>query len=807
VTERDTGGKAVDPVEVLETSPNLPVRQLDGLPSTLPILISTAGPIFPGMMSPVALLDKRAEQTAEQAGLFVGIVAVRPGAVGEGPLDVQQLYEVGCAARLMQKAAGPDGQPTVIVRSISRLQIRRYIKTDTVLLAEVDYPDEIVRDAREVEALHKQAIQSFRELVRISPEIPDEVLQILDQATDPGQFADFVAFNLGKDVAAKQGILTSFEVDGRLRSALALAEKDLDLAQLGAKLRDEIREKMEGRQREHYLREQLKAIRRELGDEVDQPEQDRETYLEKIEAAGMPEVARERAIKELGRLTQLPAEASEHHVIRNYLDWLVELPWSAASDEELDVGRAVRVLDEDHHGLREVKDRIVEFLAVRKLRPEQHGAIICLVGPPGVGKTSLGRSVARAMGREFYRLSLGGMRDEAEIRGHRRTYVGAMPGKIIQGLRRVKTRNPVFMLDELDKLSSDGRGDPSSALLEVLDPAQNNSFEDLYIDLPFDLSRVMFIATANVAAQIPRPLLDRTELITLSGYIPSEKQAIGRTYLLPRQLAAHGIDRSQLKVGARAMAAVVDRYTREAGVRELERVLGRVCRKVAARVAALPEGMKPPQVTLTPDNMAEFLGPRRYFTELVQRVRQPGVVVGLAWTSVGGEILFVEATSMPGRGGLQLTGRLGDVMSESAHIALSLVRSRASQFGIPDALFRERAIHLHVPSGAVPKDGPSAGVAMTCALLSLLWRGTGRAAKARVAMTGEITLRGAVLPVGGLREKVIGAKRAGIKTIVVPGQNRPDVEEIPEAVKRGLKFVYADEIDEAVTAVIARPTS
>ena len=494
----------------------------------------------------------------------------------------------------------------MIVRSITRLQIRRYIKADTVLMAEVDYPDEIVRDAREVEALHQQAVQSFRELVRISPEIPDEVLQILDQATDPGQFADFVAFNLGKDVAAKQAILTSFEVDGRLRSALALIEKDLDLAQLGAKLRDEIREKMEGRQREHYLREQLKAIRRELGDEVDQPEQDRESYLDKIEAAKMPEVARVRALKELDRLTQLPAEASEHHVIRNYLDWLVELPWSAVSDEELDVGRAVRVLDEDHHGLREVKERIVEFLAVRKLRPEQHGAILCLVGPPGVGKTSLGRSVARAMGREFYRLSLGGMRDEAEIRGHRRTYVGAMPGKIIQGLRRVGTRNPVFMLDELDKLGSDWRGDPSSAMLEVLDPAQNNAFEDHYIDLPFDLSSVMFIATANVAAQIPRPLLDRTELIHLSGYIPygeaghrshatSAPPAGGPRH---RPLAAQGRRRGRWRRWSTATPA-------RRGCGSWSGCIGRVCRKVAARVAALPEGMRLPQVTLTTaDNMA-----------------------------------------------------------------------------------------------------------------------------------------------------------------------------------------------------------
>jgi len=762
------------------------------------------GPIFPGMMSPMLLPDERGQKTLEQASTpFVGVVAPRPGAEGaDTPLDIRLLYEVGVVARQVQRMRSPEGLPGVVVLSARRMRIRRFIKSDTLLLAEVEYPEDVVRDQLEVDALLRRARQSFAELLSLDPAVPEQMRRTVEELVEPGPFADFAAFNLGKDIETKQGVLASFELDARLRGAMLLIEKELDLARLGAKLRDEIRQKIEDRQKEHYLREQLQAIRRELGEEVDQRELDRETYLNKIEAAGMPEEADRRARRELERLSLLPPEAAEYHVIRTYLDWLVDLPWSQLGAEELDINRARQILDEDHHGLAEVKERIVEFLAVRKLNPARQAAILCLVGPPGVGKTSLGRSVARATGRAFHRISLGGMRDEAEIKGHRRTYVGAMPGKIIQGLRRVGQRNPVFMLDELDKLSSDWRGDPASAMLEVVDPAQNFTFEDLYIDLPFDLSQVMFIATANVASQIPAPLLDRMELIGLSGYIPQEKQAIGRRYLFPRQLRAHGLTGGHLKLTRPALAAIVDGYTREAGVRELERMIGRVCRKVAARVAALPARKAPGQVVVTRDNLPRFLGPRRYHIELVQRCRHPGVAVGLAWTPVGGEILFIEASSMDGRGQLKLTGKLGSVMNESAQLALSLIRSRADRYGIPQTTFKERDIHLHVPAGAVPKDGPSAGVAMTCALLSLLWRGKGRIVRARVAMTGEITLRGNVLPVGGIKDKVIGARRAGIKTVVLPAQNEPDVLEIPEQVRRGLKFIYVTEIDQAVEAVL-----
>ncbi len=782
---------------------SVPAKLTDRLPRQVPILLSPQGPVFPGMMTPIPLMDPRQEKALAEAQPFVGMVAQRPFQGEEGKLArVETLYHVGTVGRPVRPVQMPDESAGIAVGGFKRMRIVRFLEKDALLLAEVEYPEDVIEDDRRVRALHQQVRASFKALSKVSSEIPDEIGEILDRINEPGPMADFVAANLAPDVATKQNMLADFVIDSRLRQALKIVEEALDLARLGAKLQEEIRETIEGRQKEHYLREQMTAIRRELGEEVDQRELDRETYERKIDQAAMPEHAEERARKELDRLLMLPQEASEYHVTRNYLDWLVEIPWSAESDDQLDIQRTRKILDEDHHGLEEVKQRIVEFLAVRKLRQDQSGAILCLVGPPGTGKTSLGRSIARAMDREYVRVSLGGMRDEAEIKGHRRTYVGAMPGKLIQGLKRAGTRNPVFVLDELDKLGSDWRGDPSSAMLEVLDPAQNTTFEDLYIDLPFDLSRVFFVATANVESQIPAPLRDRMEIIHLSGYIPSEKKAIGRKYLLPRQIEAHGLRKKDVQLPARTMEAIVDHYTREAGVRELERQIGRVCRKIAARVAELDDPKRAEPTKVTVDDLPEYLGPRRHFHDLVERTRRPGVVNGLAWTPFGGEVLFIEATTMPGNGRLQLTGKLGDVMNESARIAYSVIKSRAEEFGIPREVFRDGDIHLHVPAGAVPKDGPSAGVAMTVALLSLLWRGKGKAARARVAMTGEITLRGQVLPVGGIKEKVIGAKRAGIKTVVVPKRNEPDVEEIPDKVRRGLTFVYAESIDQAVEAVL-----
>ena len=789
--------------EILEGEPTMPARMADTLPAVLPVLVSGEGPIFPGMMSPIPLTDERAKHSYEAAGTHVGIIAARPHGYSAGePTQVDRLYHMGCVAQVVRPIQISGDVDGVLVAGFKRVQVRRYIQSDTALLAEMEYPEERVSDGRVLAALFQRLREGLKELAKISPDLPDAVAEIVDKIAQPGALADFVAANLEADPVGRQEILADLELCSRLRRALTVVEARLDIARLGAKIQGEIRSKIETHQRQHYLREQMTAIRKELGEEVDQHEADRDNYLTKIAEAAMPAEAEARARKELDRMLMLSAEASEYHVIRNYLDWLVELPWSKTSDEKIDVQRARKILDEDHHGLDEVKSRIVEFLAVRKLRADAQGAILCLVGPPGVGKTSLGQSIARATGREYVRVSLGGMRDEAEVKGHRRTYVGAMPGKLIQSLKRAGTRNPVFVLDELDKLGSDWRGDPSSAMLEVLDPAQNNAFQDHYIDLPFDLSQVMFVATANVESQIPGPLRDRMEIIHISGYIPAEKREIGRKYLLPRQLEAHGLTRNHLKVSAKAMSAIIDGYTREAGVRELERMLGRACRKVAAGVATLDDPATADTVTLTLDNLREFLGPRRFFHDAVERKRRRGVVTGLAWTPFGGEVLFIEATIMPGNGRLQLTGQLGDVMNESARIAWTLIKAHAEQFGIPRELLTKNDVHLHVPAGAVPKDGPSAGVAMVNALLSLLWKGKGKAPKARTAMTGEITLRGAVLPVGGIRDKVIGAKRAGIKTVVLPGRNRPDVEEIPPHVIRGLKFVFVDEIEEAVKVVL-----
>ena len=792
--------------EILEgDDTGIPARMTDTLPSVLPVLVSGEGPIFPGMMSPIPLADDRARHSYKAAGSHVGVIAARPHGYRPGEAtEVDRLFHVGCVAQVVKPVQMDEDTGGVLVAGVKRMQVRRYIRTDTALLAELEYPDERVHDGRELAALFQRLREGLKELATTSPDLPEAVGDIVDKIAQPGALADFVAANLESDPVGRQDILADLELCSRLRRALTVVEQRLDIARLGAKIQGEIRSKIETHQRQHYLREQMTAIRRELGEEVDQHESDRDQYLTKIAEAAMPQEAEERARKELDRLLMLSAEASEYHVIRNYLDWLVELPWSKASEEKIDVKRARKILDEDHHGLDEVKARILEFLAVRKLRADAQGAILCLVGPPGVGKTSLGQSIARATGREYVRVALGGMRDEAEIKGHRRTYVGAMPGKLIQSLKRAGTRNPVFVLDELDKLGADWRGDPSSALLEVLDPAQNNAFSDHYIDLPFDLSQVMFIATANMESQIPGPLRDRMEVIHISGYIPAEKKQIGRKYLLPRQIEAHGLASRHLKVPARAMTAIIDGYTREAGVRELERMLGRACRKVAAEVATLDDPAEAGTVTLDPDNLREFLGPKRYIHDVIERSRRPGVVTGLAWTPFGGEVLFIEATIMPGNGRLQLTGKLGDVMNESARIAWTLIKAHAEEFGIPRKLLTGSDVHLHVPAGAVSKDGPSAGVAMVSALLSLLWKGKGKAPRARVAMTGEITLRGRILPVGGIRDKVIGAKRAGIKTVVLPGDNRPDVEEIPPHVVRGLKFVFVDEIEEAVEVVLGK---
>jgi ATP-dependent Lon protease len=819
--------------------PDEATKALVALGQTLPggafVLVVDDVVLFPGMVLPLMLASGSQGQTTldqveTHGGNLLAVIARRPrkgagagnaaadgagdGATAEpGPgtppdaevLDLNDVYNIGCLGRVMRSARMPDGRTGVLLSGIKRLRVRGYKRTRPVLFAEVEYPDEIIRDVRQVEALDQAARKAFEELMPLQGSLPEELRAAPSQVEGAGQFADFCAAVLPMDLERRQGFLSSFELDSRIRSLGEYLERELDLAKLAGQARDEIRKKVETQQREMYLREQLQAIRRELGEEVDAKDSEVERFRRLIQERGLPEEAARRVREELDRFKVLPAEAAEYHVIRTYLDWLVELPWQARSTENMDLDGARAILEADHYGLEEVKARFIEFLAVRKLKPGQHGVILCLAGPPGVGKTSLGQSIARATGRNFHRVSLGGMRDEAEIKGHRRTYVGAMPGKIIQGLRRVGTRNPVFMLDEIDKLGSDWRGDPSSALLEVLDPAQNHAFSDHYLDVPFDLSEVMFIATANSLDTIPEPLRDRMEIIEIPGYIPDEKREIAKRYLVPRQLDANGITARQLKLNAAAIDGVVNDYTREAGVRELERQIGRIARKVATRVASAKAGARVAPVTVTPATLAEFLGPARFRSEMDALVDRPGVAVGLAWTPTGGDVLFIEALKTKGNGQLRLTGRLGEVMTESAHIAKSLVRARAAELGIDDKVFSEYDVHLHVPAGAVPKDGPSAGITLATALASLL---TGRKVKPRLAMTGEVTLRGAVTPIGGLRNKLVAARRAGVRTVVLSEANSPDLQEVPERVRAGMEFIMVREIDEvwrAAGLLEARP--
>jgi ATP-dependent Lon protease len=843
--EKGDGAQTVHEPEIILTPKALAKveQQLPGLIFVLPVQENV---LFPGLVLPLALQDKRDLATLEQArsqSAFLGIVTVRPEEVedahGETAKDVQgntqgnssggkesatasppgrstltasepalkkkepdNFYEIGCAGKIVQVVNLPGDRTGVMVVGLRRMRVKKWVRLDPVIIAEVDYPDETIKDVRESRALERELKSAFEELVSARPDMREEGLQILEKVEGPARLTDFVAGNLGLPVTDRQGLLATFEIDARLRQLLSLLERELDLARLGEKVRNEIKDKVEKHQRDFYLREQLKAIRHELGEEKDEKQVEVGEYSQRIEEAKMPPEAEKRAKYELKRLSILPQEAAEYHVIRTYLDWLTELPWSKTTEDNEDINRAEQILNEDHYGLEEVKERIVEFLAVRKLRPKQEGAILCLVGPPGVGKTSLGQSVARAMGRKFHRISLGGMRDEAEIRGHRRTYVGALPGRILQGLRRIGTKNPVFMLDEIDKLTADYRGDPSSALLEVLDPAQNDNFNDNYLEVPFDLSSVMFIATGNYAGRIPKPLYDRMEIITIPGYIPDEKVKIASRYLVPRQIEGHGLESSSLKIHQRALKKIVSKYTREAGVRELERRIARICRKVAADVAR-GKIKKKKKVKITPADLEDYLGRPKYRDDVQVRARRAGVAVGLAWTPFGGDVLFVEAARMSGQGDLQVTGKLGDVMSESAHIAASVVRANGMRWDVAEDAFRENKIHIHVPEGAVPKDGPSAGVTLATALVSLLSNsGRGVPIKARVAMTGELTLRGAVLPVGGIREKVVAAKRAGVRTVILPRANEPALHELPERVKKGLDFVLVEEFEEVLRAAM-----
>jgi ATP-dependent Lon protease len=761
------------------------------VPETLPVMPLRDLVLFPGLVQPLNVGRERSLALAQDVVVkdrVFAVTAQKDDAVEEPDFD--ELYGIGCAVRVLKLMPLSEGNQTVIVQAFSRIRLDPPVQVDPYFVAPVTAMPDEVQDDREMEALVRSARDLMSRIIDLSPRIPPEASAVVAGIESPGSLADFIAANMNISIEEKQDLLAETDVAKRLRTVTDVMQREIEVLEIANKIQTDAREKIESTQREYYLREQLKAIQRELG-EADEKTQLIDQLRGDLEQADLPEEVQAEADRELSRLEAMPVQAPDFNVVRTYLEYLAELPWETESEDRLDLQRAADILDKDHYGLEQPKKRIVEYLAVRKLRQDLRGPILCLVGPPGVGKTSLGQSIARAMGRKFVRMSLGGMRDEAEIRGHRRTYVGALPGRIIQELRKVGVRNPVFMLDEVDKLGHDWRGDPTSALLEVLDPEQNSTFTDHYLDVPFDLSRVLFIATANVLDPVPPALKDRMEVIALPGYVEDEKLGIAQRYLVPRQREEHGLKGKQVRFTKGGLRRIIRYYTHEAGVRNLEREIAAVCRGVARRIS---QG-ETDTVTLTGKTAAEFLGPEKHLPEVKLRTSTPGVATGLGWTAYGGDILFVEATGMPGSGKMSLTGQLGDVMKESAEAALSYIRSRAETWGIDPEALRKRDLHVHVPAGAIPKDGPSAGITIFSALVSLL---TDRSVSSDVAMTGEMTLRGLVLPVGGIKEKVLAAKRAGIHTVVLPERNRKDFEDISDDIRKDLAVHYVGHVDDVI---------
>lgn len=787
----------------------------DQIPSELPILPLRGVVVYPQTAVPLTIGQPRSIRLVDDvmAGedRLIGLVASKNPEL-DTP-EPEDLYSVGTVAIVHRLFRAPDGSIRLLVQGLARFRLGEFVHLDPYLKANVEIFPEMMGDDVEVEALARNARDQFEHIAEMIPSIPRELVASVVGLEDPLQTIYTIANFQRMDLNDAQELLELDPVLEKLRKLITILTHEVEMLEIGQKIQNEARSEIDKVQREYFLREQLKAIQRELG-EGDEQTVEAEEFRQKIQVAEMPEEAEKMARRELDRLSRLPSAAAEYGVIRTYLDWLVSLPWSISTQDDLDISRARKVLDQDHYGLKDVKERILEFLAVRKLKEERkaefeaeqnvdairrvrEGVILCFVGPPGVGKTSLGQSIARALGRKFIRISLGGVRDEAEIRGHRRTYIGAMPGRILQAIRRVETRNPVFMLDEVDKLTYDFHGDPASALLEVLDPEQNVEFRDHYLEVGFDLSQVMFITTANLLEPIPAPLRDRMEIIMLSGYTEGEKIEIAKGYLIPRQLRENGLRSNEVTFTQKALENIIRSYTREAGVRNLEREIGSINRKVVTRLA---EGGKK-KIKITTTLVREFLGRPQYFgnEEIAERTSIPGVATGLAYTPTGGDVLFIEATGMPGSKGFQITGSLGDVMQESARAALSYVRSRADEFSLKSNFFDETDIHLHVPSGAQPKDGPSAGVTMATALVSLISR---RPVRAEVGMTGEITLRGQVLPVGGVKEKVLAAHRSGLKTIILPKRNEADLEDLPKEVREEIDFVFVDTVDQVISAAL-----
>ena len=788
------------------------------IPDFLPILPLRGVVVYPQTVVPLTVGQPRSIRLVDDATVgerVIGLVTSKdPELATPGPAD---LFPIGTAAIVHRLFRAPDGTIRIVVQGLSRIRIVEYTEEEPYLKARVELAPETVETGLEIEALSRNVRDQFAKIAELIPSVPRELVTTIIGLEDPLQVAYTISNYQRMDLEQGEKILELDSTAEKLRLLVGLLTKELDVLQLGAKIQEEARSEIEKVQRQYFLREQMKAIQKELG-ETDEQAAEVEELRKKIAGAGMPEEAAEQANRELERLAKLPQAMAEYGVIRSYLDWLVELPWNKVTEDHLDIPDARKVLDEDHYALEDVKKRILEYLAVRKLRQERkgeatpglrpgdvirrerEGAIMCFIGPPGVGKTSLGRSIARAMGRTFIRISLGGVHDEAEIRGHRRTYIGSMPGRILQALRRVESRNPVFMLDEVDKLSADFRGDPAAALLEVLDPEQNREFRDNYLEVAFDLSQVLFITTANQIETIPGPLLDRMEVIAIMSYTEKEKIEIAKGYLIPRQLKENSVHGEEVEFGEDALRILIRNYTHEAGVRSLEREIGSICRKVATAVA---EG-KTMHEKVTPAKVVEYLGPSRFLAaeEIQERTSVPGVATALAWTPVGGDLLFIEATQMPGRRGFQLTGSLGQVMQESAHAALSYVRSKSEELGLPQNFYDTHDIHLHIPGGAQPKDGPSAGITIATALVSLI---SGRPVRSDIGMTGEITLRGKVLPIGGLKEKVLAAHRAGLKTVILPRRNDRDLEGIPDDVRRELKFELVDTVDEVLARALTGP--
>jgi len=749
--------------------------------------------LFPGTVVPLSVGRKKsvaAAQEAARAERPIGVLQQRDPSI-DLPVAAD-LYGVGTVASILRYVTAPDGSHHVICQGTQRFRVIEFLEGYPFFAARVERIAEQEAETEAVEARLHHLKREAAEAMELLPQAPAELAAAVEAVTSGAALADMVASFADFKPAEKQEVLETFDVEKRLDKVSELLAHRLAVLRLSQEIDQQTKAAIDKRQREYVLREQLKAIQRELG-ETDARTVEIEELTKAIADAKMPPEAEEAAKRELSRLERMPEAAMEYSMIRSYLEWLTALPWSVIGEESIDIAEARRILDDDHYGLERVKKRILEYLAVRKLNPEGKSPILCFVGPPGVGKTSLGRSIARATGRQFIRIALGGVHDEAEIRGHRRTYVGALPGNIIQAVRKAGTRNPVFMLDEADKLSASFHGDPSAALLEVLDPEQNSTFRDTYLAVPFDLSRVMFIATANVLDTIPGPLRDRMEVIDLPGYTEDEKVEIARRYLVKRQLEANGLRADQCDISTAALAAIVRDYTREAGCRNLEREIGRTFRSVAMKIA---EGAAD-SMSIEAENLHDILGAKRFESEVAMRVSMPGVATGLAWTPVGGDILFIEASRIPGNGKLILTGQLGDVMKESAQAGLSLVKSRLGSFDLQPDLFEKSDIHIHVPAGAIPKDGPSAGVAMYIALVSLL---TGKTVRSDTAMTGEISLRGLVLPVGGIKEKTIAAARAGITTVLLPARNKKDLEDIPQPAQQKLRFVWLERVDDAVKA-------